>query len=91
MEPIKITRNIGGQDVEIVLTWDEMWQAREVAELLGCMEDIQDMLEQDVPEEELADCAEKMRNYMIYNNMGYSEARDAVCDENELWEKYGEN
>ena len=85
MGPIKITRNIGGQDVEIVLTWDEMWQAREVAELRSCAEDIRDMLEREVPEDELADYAEQMRNYMVYNNMGYSEARDAVCDDHGLY------
>lgn len=88
MEPIKISRRIGGQDVEIELTWDEMWQAREVATVQNCMEDIQDILEKEVPEEELANCAEQMKNYMWYNDMSSSEARDAVCEENNLLEKY---
>lgn len=88
MEPLKIKRTIQGQEVEIVLTWDEMWRAREITGVKGCMEDIQDMFSDEIPENELREYADQMYDYTVFNNFGWQEARDTVIEENGLYNKY---
>lgn len=80
MELMKIKRTIHGEEVEIELTFQEMVQAREQIEVEFMREDIEDMVGEIDPDL-LDDMAEQARDYVIYNDMGLREARDAVIDE----------
>ena len=84
-EPIIITRTINGNEVEIELEWDEMWKAREVCRLEACAEDIQDMFEAEIPKDDLIGYAEEMVDMIVYNDFGWTEARDTVCENNGLY------
>lgn len=87
LDALKIKRNINGTDIEIELTWAEMWEAKVIAELQSCAEAIQDQFETEIPRNELLGYAQTMKDYMDYNNFGYYEARDAVCEENDLYDE----
>ena len=89
-EPITITRTIHGEEIRIELDWSEMWQAREVAEIRNCAEEINGLFERDIPEDDLLEYANAMRDYMVYNDYGYSEARDLVCEDYDLWDLYSD-
>lgn len=81
LENLKIKREIGGEPMEMELTFDEMFTAREMVEFSLMREDIQDFHGEDIPAAILDELAETAWNYVKYNDMSFSEARQAAMDD----------
>ena len=90
MKPMKITRTIHGEEIEIALTLEEIWKAKESLEIMIYMGEIQRRFKKEIPQDELMKYAEEMRDYIICRDWSYYGALDAVCENNDLQSLYCE-